>query len=141
MRRITFLFMFLFVLTSLVYGEKVAALEEIMNPQTITIDKDQVFITQGAEIFIYSLVDLNIQKALGRRGEGPGEFKLIRHIDGLRIELNIRPDFIFVYSMGKISYFTREGKFKKEFRVNPGSVRSLNPLGKHFVGMERLLLK
>lgn len=139
MRRISFLLIFLFVLTSLVYNEKVATLEEIINPQIIMLDKDQVFITQGAKIFIYSLKDIKVQKTFGRRGDGLGEFKLIPHLDGLRIELNIRPGFIFVYSMGKISYFSREGKFKKELRVNPGRVRSLSPLGKHFVGMEQAL--
>lgn len=139
MRRMVFSLIFLLVLTGLVFGEKVVTLEEIMNPQTVTIDKDRMFITQGAQIFIYSLMDFKIQKTLGRKGDGPEEFKLIRHIDGLRIECNIRPDYIFVYSLGKISYFTREGKFIKELRVNPGSVRSLNPRGKHFVGLEEVL--
>jgi hypothetical protein len=40
----------------------------------VQVDKNQLYITDGASVFIYSLKDYQLQKKFGKRGEAPGEF-------------------------------------------------------------------
>lgn len=119
------------VMTPFVFGEEVARLAEINAPETITVDTNQLFITEEASIYIYSLEDFKVQKKFGKRGEGPREFLVTPDAGGLQI--NVQPDYILVSSIGKISYFTRHGDFIKEIKA-PRALALYKPLGKELAG-------
>ncbi len=60
----------------LLMAKKVVTLSGILAPSDIKIDEERIYITQHEEIYIYSLKDYRLIKKFGRKGEGPGEFKL-----------------------------------------------------------------
>jgi hypothetical protein len=97
----------LFLLASNVWAEKALVLTGITNPYTITTTKDKLYITEPATIYIYSLTNFSLIKKFGEEGSGEGKFT------GL-IKLHMGPDYIFINSKYKISFFTTRGDFIKE---------------------------
>jgi hypothetical protein len=65
---------------------KVVPLTQSGKPNSITVDKNHVYITDQGSIAIYSLKDGKLKKTFGKKGEGPGEFRLLpQEKIGLRI--------------------------------------------------------
>lgn len=122
------------VLASVVFAEKVATLSPIKNPYEIQVKKDMLYITEGPTIFIFSAKDFKLIKKFGKRGEGPKEFKLNRVTDV--VGLHILPDYLQVNSLGRISFFTKDGRFIRVM-MNVGG-DWFQPVGKHYLGMQRL---
>lgn len=85
---------------------------------------------KGTTIYIYSLTKDKLQAKFGNPGEGPGEFR----DDGLGIKLEIKPEEIIVISVGRLSYFTREGKFKRETQITNPRRFQFKSLGDKYVG-------
>jgi hypothetical protein len=131
MRKITFLLLVIFM-SSFILATRIIPLQEIMKPVTINLDKDQIYITEGASIYIYSLKDFKFVKKFGKAGEGPREFKLMPQ---LPLIINVQTDKILVNSLGKISRFTKDGQFINEEKIKAGFVAGLQPLGNRFVGL------
>jgi len=120
------------------FSRKVASLPELLNVETLRVKHDRFFLIEGATIFIYSLNDFKLIKKIGRKGEGPREFKVDASLaEPLRIE--IHPKYILANSMGKISFFTLDGEFIKEMRAI--NVRLLQPFGENFVGESFIMVK
>jgi len=97
-----------------VLSARIVPLPQHLKPFRIRVDRDQVFITEGPEIFIYSAKDFSLQAKFGKAGEGPREFKLAPEYSG---EIDIQRDNILVSSIGKISLFSRVGEFIGEKSV------------------------
>jgi hypothetical protein len=131
MRKITFLLLVIFM-SSFILAIKIIPIQEILKPVTINLDNDQIYITEGASIYIYSLKDFKFVKKFGKEGEGPQEFKLIPL---LPLIINVQTDKILVNSLGKISRFTKDGQFIDEEKMKAGFVAGLQPLGNRFVGL------
>lgn len=133
MKRFYLLFI-LFIITSLVSSGKVVTLPDISKPDFIIVDSDQLYITEGGSIYIYSLKDFSLKKKFGKQGEGPQEFKLNSY-GGNALGIDIQPDAILISSVGKLSIFTREGKFKKEMKAPFHFFRNMFlGMGNRFVG-------
>jgi len=130
MKRKYFPFFLLFV-SSFVFAGQVIPLPGLLKAKNIYVDQEQIFITEGSTIYIYSLKDFKLQKKFGKRGEGPGEFKE----SGEGIKLKFSPENIIVLSTGRISYFTRDGQFIKDRISNPRAAE-FQELGSGFVGRE-----
>ena len=89
-------------------AEEIVQLPELTKPSGIQVDVDGIYVVNNRyNIIIYSLKDFKLKNQFGKKGEGPGEFKYT-------ISLSIRPDFIFVDSQDRISWFSKEGKFLKQ---------------------------
>jgi hypothetical protein len=133
MKKLLILFIAVLFLTCLVWAAKVAVLSELQRPESITVDRHQVFITEDINVYIYSAKDYSLQKKFGKEGEGPQEFK--RHLNPMRekIRIFVQPKEILVNSIGKISYFTRKGDFIREMRVML-SAGGYIPVGNHMAG-------
>ena len=58
------------------WPEKTAVLPELQRPNMVLADSKQLYVADGASVLIYSLKDLKLRKKFGRKGEGPGEFKV-----------------------------------------------------------------
>ena len=123
----------LFMLLCLpVFSERLAVLPEISKPSfDMVMDHDQFYVVEGARIYIYSLTDYRLKQSFGRKGEGPGEFKV-----GPDDHVFIVPqrDHLVIESIGRISYFTRDGRLLKEVKVPLQGYNLLQPLGDKMVG-------
>jgi hypothetical protein len=84
-----------------------------LSPELIRVDENKIYITENANIYIYSKKDFKLIKKFGKKGAGPEEFR-IGFANGM-LWISVIPGCIFVHSIGKISYFTTEGKFLKRF--------------------------
>lgn len=128
------LFSLLFILLLLpvhqAAAKKVATFPGILTPFDILVDKDRFYISESATIHIFSLKDYSLICKFGKKGEGPGEFKLD---DDNAVFVTLLPDSLMINSVGRISYFSKDGTFIKEVPNHSG--RWLKPLGDHFVGM------
>ncbi len=130
-RMITVLFFFL--LPGMVLGSRIIPLPGLNNPDSITVEKDRVYITDGASVYIYTLSegDLRLVKSFGKKGEGPREFRVAMGATA-RLDLNLLENEILINSIGRVSFFSREGRYLKEIQAASGA--NFKPLGKGFVG-------
>jgi hypothetical protein len=106
---------------------KVVPLQGLLKPFSIEASDSYIYISDGFNVKIFSLEDFKLKKTFGKKGEGPKEFKGF-------ILFYVQPDYIFVNSPNKVSYFTLDGEFIKEIHVRQVFGR-FKPLGKdQFVG-------
>jgi hypothetical protein len=115
---------------------KSVPMTEVLNAQSIIVDQEQVYIVQTPEVFIYSLKDFKLKKKFGKAGEGPQEFKLFPNMPLL---ITVEKDDIVAKSMGKLSYYAKDGTFKKEVRVKAGFVLAMKTLGDQMIGIENIM--
>ncbi len=124
------------LLTGLAYTGNRQTFTDILEPGAIQVHDDEIFIIEGAAIYIYSLEDFRLKKKFGKEGEGPREFKLSTlGLTGHLICLTVLPDALVVSSENRISYFTREAEFLREKRIPPPMVIDFAPLAKDYIGM------
>lgn len=124
------------IIPALVSGaseSKVVPLPDLLNPDLIRVDENQMYITEGANIYIYSLKDFRLIKKFGKRGEGPRE--LLPGTGVAMMWLEIQPDDLFIHTMNKISYFSKQGAFIKEKKINMAYAPVLKPLENRFLGV------
>lgn len=112
---------------------KIIPMQDLQKPEAVLVDQTQLYVTEGVFIYIYSLKDFKLIKKIGQKGEGPQEFMLNPAFGPLTI--NVNTDDIFIESFGKVSWFAKDGTFKKEQKLPSPLILFLQPLGKNFVGM------
>ncbi|MCP4152633.1 MAG: hypothetical protein GY757_33160 [bacterium] len=116
--------------------EKVAELEEVYKSPTLSYFGDEGFyvvsgnLSGGDSLSInrYSNQDYCLKMKFGRRGEGPGEFRFIQ-------AFRVFPDFLFINSPGKNSYFSKDGRLIKEVKCPP-RLSPCVPVGDNFLSSE-----
>lgn len=114
-------------------GEKKAVLHELINPEHLQVANRQFYVTQGTEVFIYSLANFKLQKKFGKQGEGPGEFLPFPLPTRSSLRLVICPNQLVISSVGKLSFFSLQGEFKKEKR-SKATIGRFKPVGNYFTG-------
>jgi hypothetical protein len=115
-------------------GKKIAEFHELKKPKTLTMDQSQLYITEDAAIFIYSLKGFKLLKRFGRKGQGPQEFQTLPHIP---VAVDVSTDKLIAFSMRKISYFTKKGEFINELRAVNQALK-LQCFGNRFVGWSQM---
>lgn len=128
------------ILTSFAYGEKTIPLPELLKPDSITLDRDQIYIGERTSIYIYDLKNFKLKKKFGKEGEGPREFRLdtMRGVEQLIID--VRTENIIVNSMGKVSFFKKDGTYKSELKCHDQS-RAFKVLGPGFAAQGGMTLE
>lgn len=129
--------MFLLVLSPSLQAKKVATLTEIKTPKGLAVDDTQLYITENATVFIYSLKDFKLLKKFGKRGEGPQEFKTLPHVP---VSVDVTTNKIIAGSMGKVSYFTKKGEFINEIRAKSLALK-IKPYTGGFLGWSQARYK
>ena len=129
MKKIIILIIIMLILFSLIFSDRVGTLSEVMKPDNIHVFQDDLYVIEGATIYIYSLKDLQLQKKIGKKGEGPGELKAI---PGYPNRVTGYPEYILVESPDKIVFYTREGNCLKEKR-KPSQTTQVIPIGENYV--------
>lgn len=118
-------------------GETVV-LSGVMKPDSVTVDNGQLIVTEKASVFLYSMEDFSLQKQFGKAGEGPQEFKITSY-GSSGLGLDAQPGVFLISSVGKLSLFTREGKFIKEMKASHNFFGNMFlALGKGYAGMGSL---
>lgn len=133
MKRISASILFLFFLSSFHLGAEVVPLPGLINPDSMMVDHQHIYITDSETIYIFSVVDFKLKTKFGRAGEGPKEFK-INPTTVTKLLVNIQDDMIIVNSVGRISYFTKDGKYLKEVQIGSAYAGNLKKIGNHYVG-------
>ena len=118
-----------FMMVSLVYGTKLGVLKNVMKPETVQIDGNNIYILEGATVSVFSLIDLSFAKQFGKTGEGPAEQK---RVPFFTILLKVFPEYISEESFDELLYFTKDGSVIKEIK-KPMEVKEVIPVGKNFV--------
>lgn len=104
----------LYLLSPALSGEKVATLPELKHPKNLSVDKTQLYVTENAVVYIYSLKDFKLVTKFGRKGQGPQEFHTLPHVP---VSVDATTDKLVVGSIRKISYYSKQGKFIREKRA------------------------
>lgn len=113
------IFMILIVLTAVMaLGEKKAVFRDFVNPEYLDIGKDRMYVIEDVRVLIYSLKDFTLLKTIGKAGEGPEEF--LRNPMPVRSSLRmvVCPDRLMINSLGKVSFYSREGEFQNILRTH-----------------------
>jgi hypothetical protein len=110
-------------------AKKVGSLPEIASPMEIIVSNGILYVSdqQQSRVFLYSMKDFKLVKEVSRKGEAPGETFGVPRISAY-------PGYIFLYCLGKGLYFSRDGKYTKEFRIRRRG-NDLRPIGENFVFM------
>jgi hypothetical protein len=124
-------FLVLLLLTRSGFAVKVANLPEVMKPQFIQVDGDELFVVESStcSIYVYSLKDFKLKLKLGKRGEGPGEFKVPPNIR------MISPKSVLATARGKMIWFSRKGKIIKEKTIK--KYYWMTPIKDNYIAMVR----
>lgn len=132
MKRVIILFCILAVsLTG--YAKNVAVLSDLMKPERMVIDDNQIYVTEGTSIFIYNLKDFKLKKKFGKAGEGPQEFKVIP--GQVPLMPYVENDNLVINCWQKLLVFTKDGNFIRETKTKEGINLGFWPVGDGFVGM------
>jgi hypothetical protein len=118
----------------------VATLDELIYPRRIIVDHNRIYISDYPYIYIYSGTDLKLLKKFGGQGQGPGEVYMdaaLIHEREKGLLFHLTSDGIVVNSMGRLSFFSRQGEFRRMIRFNPfRSGRQFIPLGRNFAAWQ-----
>lgn len=130
-----FILLVLVMVSTVIFAEKLATLPEILKPFHLSVDDQQFYVSENTTIFIYSLKDFKLKKKFGKMGEGPQEFR--RPQGGSGIMIIPQKDSLVINSMGKVSFYSKEGNFINEIKspVTAQYMSMFQPIGKHFVGL------
>jgi hypothetical protein len=121
MTRILGFLVFLIILPLLSWSDSTNALDFLTNPDSIVINNDTAYITDGACIYILSLKPFVLKNVFGKHGEGPQEFLVSPNRVGYRVKIDTGSDFLLVNTMNKVSLFTLSGEFIRETKTTEGN--------------------
>ena len=121
-----FLIVFISFSSVCIFPEKVAVLKDLLKPNRIYMDNNYMYVTEREVISVFSLDDYKLINKFGKKGEGPKEFLSPFYI----LPLDNR---LFINSLGKISFYTKEGEHISELR-SPANGRNFYPLGDGYAG-------
>ena len=116
MKKFIVLFCLILLLLPILAAEEYI-LPEIINPSMIKVGEQKLFVVEGTNIFVYSLADYRLKTKFGTEGEGPREFKQAPVPWVPSLTLYFQENNLFINSMGKVSIFSKDGKFVSEKRT------------------------
>jgi hypothetical protein len=105
----------LLFLASFVLAANLGTLEEVLVPEMIQVSGDELYVLEGATIYVYSLKDLKLLRKFGQKGEGPGELKTMAAFPN---NFTVYHDYVFVQGFDKVIFFSKQGNVIKEQRFS-----------------------
>lgn len=102
------------------YAQRVATFSELVDPRYLIVDNRQVIISDYPHIYLYSLDNFSLEKKISGAGEGPGEVYIPLENMNLKergLLITVCPDTIAASSVGRVSYFKRNGDFIKLTKI------------------------
>jgi hypothetical protein len=127
----TIILIWIISLSLLFSKSNIVPLPDLSKPESIHLDDHRFYIVERTSIYIYNLNNFELQKRIGKEGEGPGEFKILPF---LPLFINITDKHIVVNSFGKVAFFNKEGTLLNEEKVKGGYIFYIMPLGHNLAG-------
>jgi hypothetical protein len=125
--------LFLMFVFSPLTAQKKIALKELRNPENMVIDNENIYIGEGTQIHIYQRQDGTYKKKFGQTGRMEGQFVTL---PGMAVEPYLYKDELMVNSLGRMSFFSKNGDFLREIKI--GSHWLMFPFKDKFVGYYEL---
>jgi hypothetical protein len=95
---------------SLLQAEKAADYSDILRPVRIHIEGDSMYVIESAnKVVKYSIKTHRLLHAIGKKGEGPGEFRRTPY-------LKVLPESLFFGTYEKFTYYSKTGELVDEKR-------------------------
>ena len=106
-------------------------LKELYNPEYFIANKNFLLIEDNQVIKMFSMKDFKFTKTIGKKGEGPGEFKGYPYPQVLS-------DTIMISSSGKLSFFDFSGNLIKEQRTNLRTPKIIKIKNKYVIESKKM---
>ncbi len=119
-----------FILLFPLFGNKRVVLNDVLTPESVTVDKENIYITEKYKVHAYSKKIFKNLFQFGQSGQGPSEFMVIPQMP---INIDVNSDNILVNSFGKLSVFSKKGKFIEEKKLESGFYYFLKILGVNYI--------
>ena len=130
---IVFMVLVLIFFVLLAHGDKRGVLIDILKPEAIEVSGNRLYVSEGAMFLVYSLDNLNLITKFGKKGEGPGELKVVPMLPNT---IEVLPDQIFVEGVTKVIFFSNDFNILKETRKKEGyRIFKIRPVGNNFVAI------
>ena len=125
----------LWMVPGTVTAKKLAELPEVFKGYQIAMDNENLYVSEKADIFVYSRKDYKLKHKFGKKGEGPQEIMPVQHLGVMLFPQ--KDNRLYVNATGKTLIFTKDGKFLKEIstKVNFGNLPLYQPIGPNFAGL------
>jgi hypothetical protein len=132
MRRESIILILILCLTTIpITATQKVPLKDMYKPFRIRVCQDKIYIGQEATIHIFSAKDYKPIKKFGKKGEGPGEFKLLPERSP---EMDVQSNLLLATSMGKLSLYSKDGQLIKEVKLTSNRSQLFRRLGEKFIG-------
>jgi hypothetical protein len=125
-RLVVFLITILFF--SLIQAKELAVLSELINPDAMDIEDNNLYVLEGSKVFVYSLADFQLLREFGKTGNGPGELSTNSQ---LRAQMQLLDGEVFLNTPFKWVKFSADGRFIGEKRL-PFIAFQIFPFGKNY---------
>jgi len=112
---------------------KVVRLPDLVKPNSISVYKNSIYITDGPSVYKYSLKDLSLERKFGKEGNGPKEFRLHSNINKGGVALFFKDDQLVINSILKLSFFTINGNYINEIKTSNFAAKFI-PFKNKYVG-------
>ncbi len=119
--------------------EIIVPVEDSLVPHHVRVDDDYIYIVEQYFVLVYSRKNFRLVKKFGSRGEGPGQFRETVGVD--RLSVKLFPNEVYIGSLQKGSYYTREGKLKKEKRLTEFTLSDHFPFDGDLIGCKYKIKK
>lgn len=75
MKRMSILCVLILTVVVQIYPEMLSILPDLVKPSWLRVDNRYIYVSDRHSVFIYDRASFGLVKKIGKRGEGPGEFK------------------------------------------------------------------
>ncbi|MBN1224790.1 MAG: hypothetical protein JXB23_16200 [Candidatus Aminicenantes bacterium] len=120
--------------TIFVKAEKIGILEGIFKPAGVAVRAGEVFILEGATVFVFSIDDLRLLRKFGREGQGPGEVEITPWLENV---LYVFDDYVVIDSVNKVVTYSLSGTLIKELRRSQQFTQMI-PVEKNYTAKKRM---
>ncbi len=114
--------------------------KELMNPDSLAVNGQSLYVGQKTSLFIYNLRGFRLERQIGTHGEGPQEFMISVMAGVEQLGIDIQSHHLLVNSLGKLSFFKKDGSFIREKRL-PAQARDFKAIGTGYAGQGMIMDK
>jgi hypothetical protein len=108
--------LWLFPIQAVSEGSRIGVLPDILVPAGLHVKGSEVFVLEGATVFVFELPSLELKRRFGREGQGPGELEITPWLSNT---LTVRDDKVILDSSNKLVVFSDSGQLIRERKRRP----------------------
>ena len=92
-------------------AERIGVLPDILEPDGFQVSGTEVFVLEGAIVYVFDHTSLRLKRRFGREGQGPGEVEITPWLSNT---LRVSPDQAIIDSANKLVVYARSGDLIRE---------------------------